>query len=67
VFSRRFRVFRVVFLEMYDEVCGRPFLCCQQVNATGRPQSHALQKLLGAFRVLAYGEPYGRADEYVRL
>ena len=52
VFNRRFRVSRDVFLEMYDEVCGRPFWC-QQVNATGRPQSHALQKLVGAFRVLA--------------
>jgi len=66
VFNRRFRVSRDVFLEMYDEVCGRPFWC-QQVNTTGRPQSHALQKLVGAFRVPAYGEPYDRADEYVRL
>jgi len=66
VFARRFRVGRDVFLEMYDQLCGRPFWR-QDVNATGRPQSHPLQKLVGAFRVLAYGEGYDRADEYVRL
>jgi len=66
VLNLRFRVSRDVFLEMHDEVCGRPFWC-QQVNTTGRPQSHALQKLVGAFRVLSYGDPYDRADEYVRL
>jgi len=51
---------------MYGEVCGRP-CWCQQANTTGLPQSHALQKLVGAFRVLLYGQPYDRADEYVRL
>ena len=66
VFTRRFRVGRDVFLEMYDKLRGRPFWR-QDVNATGRPQSHALQKVVGAFRVLAYGETYDRADEYVRL
>lgn len=33
----------------------------------GRPQAHALQKVVAAFRVLAYGESYERADEYARL
>ena len=37
------------------------------MNATGKPQAHPLQKLVAAFRVLAYGESYHRADEYVRL
>jgi len=37
------------------------------INATGRPQSHLMQKLVGAFRVLAYGECPDRGDEYVRL
>jgi len=66
VFTRRFRVGRDVFLEMYDKLRGRSFWR-QDVNATGRPQSHALRKVVGAFRVLAYGETYDRADEYARL
>ena len=37
------------------------------MNATGRPQAYSLQKLVAAFRVLAYGESYDSADEYVRL
>jgi len=66
VFNRRLRVSRDVFLEINEEVCDRLFWC-QQENATGRPQSLARQKLVVALRVLANGEPYDRADEYVCL
>ena len=66
MFTRRFRVGRDVFLEMHDKLRGRPFWR-QDVNSTWRPQSQALQKVVGVFRVLAYGETYHRADEYVRL
>jgi len=66
VFTRRFCVGRDVFLNMYDKLCGRPFWRLD-VSATGGPQSHALQKVMVAFRVLAYGEKYDRADEYVQL
>ena len=66
MFTRRFRVGRNVFLEMHDKLHGRPFWR-QDVNATERPQSHALQKVVGAFGVVAYGDVYDRADEYVRL
>jgi len=65
-FERRFRVPRVVFLRIFDDIKERPFWR-QAVNATGRPQAYALQKLVAAFRVLAFGESYDRADEYVRL
>jgi len=65
-FERRFRVSRAVFVRVYDAIRVEPFWQ-QRVNATGRPQAHPLQKLVGAFRVLAYGEAADRPDEYVRL
>lgn len=65
-FERRFRVPRAVFLKIYDDIKGEPYWA-QSVNATGRLQSHPLQKLVSAFRVLAYGESYDRCDEYTRL
>jgi len=55
-----------VFLRIYHAIKDRPFWA-QRVNATGQPRAHPLQKLAVAFRVLAYGESYDRADEYVRL
>jgi len=37
------------------------------IDATGGPQAHAIQKVSAALRVLGYGEPFDRADEYCRL
>jgi len=65
-FERRFRVPRSVFMRIYEAIRD-PAFWRQSINATGRPQAHALQKLVAAFRVLASGESYDRADEYVRL
>jgi len=65
-FERRFRVPMPVFLRIYQAIKSRPFWA-QRVNATGQPQAHPLHKLVAVFRVLAYGESYDRADEYVRL
>lgn len=65
-FERRFRVPRSIFEEIYAGVRRRPYWR-QRTNATGRLQAHPLQKLVGAFRVLAYGEASDRGDEYVRL
>ena len=65
-FERRFRVPRSVFMRIYEAIRDRPFWR-QSINATGRPQAHALQKLVAAFCVAAYGGSYNRADEYVRL
>jgi len=65
-FERRFRVPRIVFERIFEDIKEEPFWR-QTVNATGRPQAYALQKLVAAFRVLAFGEAYDRADEYVRL
>ena len=55
-----------VSLRIYHVIKDRPFWA-QHVNATGKPQAHPLEKLVAAFRVLAYGESYDRADEDVRL
>ena len=65
-FERRFRVPRSVFLRIYNAVKDRPFFA-QRINATGRLQAHPLQKVVAAFRVIAYGEAPDRTDEYVRL
>jgi len=65
-FERRFRMPLPVFLRIYHAIKDRPFWA-QRVNATGQPQAHPLQKLVAAFRVLAYGESNDRAEEYVRL
>jgi len=55
-----------VFLRFYNAVKDLPFLA-QRINATGRLQAHPLQKVVAAFRVIAYGEAPYRTDEYVRL
>lgn len=53
-------------MRIYRGIKDRPWWR-QSVNATGHLQSHPLQKLVSAFRVLAYGEATDRSDEYVRL
>lgn len=65
-FQTRFRVPRSVFMRIYDDVKDLPYWK-QKINATGRPQTHALQKVVSAFRVLGYGESTDRGDEYLRL
>ena len=52
-FERRFRVPRGVFLRVYNAVKDRPFFS-QRIDATGRLQAHPLQKVVAAFRVIAY-------------
>jgi len=65
-FQCRFRVPRSLLMSVYEAICDRP--CGRQsINATGRPRAHALQKLVDAFCVTAYGGSYNRADEYARL
>jgi len=65
-FESRFRVPQPIFMGIYEAIRDRLFWR-QSINATGRPQAYALQKLVAAFRVLAYAQSYDRADEYVRL
>lgn len=65
-FECRFRMPRTAVLRIDNAVRDRPWWR-QSVNATGRPQSHALQKLVAALRVISYGEAAHRADEYCRI
>lgn len=65
-FERRFRVPRVVFMRFFNDIKHEPWWE-QRPNATGRLRAHPLQKLVGAVRVLGYGESPDRTDEYVRL
>lgn len=64
-FERRFRVPRDAFLRVYDAVKEEPGYQ-QSVNATGQAQAHPLEKVVAAFRVIANGEAYDRADKYMR-
>ena len=66
LFRTRSRMSTALFLQIYDSLRNRRWWR-RQINATGRPQAHPLQKLFAAIRVLAYGESYDRGDEYVRL
>jgi len=65
-FERRFCVPRSVFMRIYEAIRDRPFWR-QSMNATGRSQAYALQKLVAAFCVDAYGGSFNRANECVRL
>jgi len=65
-FRTRFRMSTALFLHNCDALRNRRWWR-RQINATGRPQAHPLQKLFAAIRVLASGEAYDRGDENVRL
>jgi len=65
-FQERFRLPRPVFNRQFRAICNEP-IWRRTVNATGRPQAHAIQKVAAALRVLGYGEPFDRADDYCRL
>jgi len=64
-FNTRFCVPRAVLrcgsLEVKDTTFFR-----RHLNSTSCPQAHQLQKLVAAFRVLAYGHAEDRSDELVR-
>jgi len=65
-FETRFRGPRAVLRRVFKAVKDEP-LFQQRMNATGKLQAYPLQKVVAAFRVMAYGEAADRADDYVRL
>ena len=65
-FEERFHLPRPVFNRLFRSICNEP-AWRRTVNATGRPQAHAIQNVAAALRVLGYGEPFDRADEYCCL
>jgi len=54
-FETRFRVPRAVFRRVYMAGKGERF-SQQRINAPRNLQAHSLQKVVAAFRVIAYGE-----------
>jgi len=64
-FERRFRLPRVVFDRLYRDLLSALYFQ-QSLNATGQPQSTALQKLT-SLRVLAFCVAYDSLDEHFRL
>jgi len=65
-FEDRFRMPRPVFNRLFRAIYDQSFWR-RSVNATGRPQAHAIQKVAAALRVLGYGESFNCADEYCCL
>jgi len=65
-FEERFRMPRTVFNRLFRAIYNQPYWR-RTVNATGHRQSHAIQKVAAALRVLADGEPFDCSDEYGRL
>lgn len=65
-FERRFRLPCTVLKRIVEDIKHESWWG-HRTNATGRRKAHPLQKLVAAFRVLAYVESMDRADEYVRF
>lgn len=65
-FERRFRVPRSVFLRVFKAVKDEPEVK-RTTNAAGMPHAHAMQRVVAAFRVLAYGKSHDRTNQDVRL
>jgi len=65
-FEKRHRMPRAVFMRLYAAGHDKPWWR-RSVSATGRLQSHPIQKLVAALHVLGFEESYDRADEYCRL
>jgi len=65
-FEERFRMPRPVFNRLFRAIHDQPGWR-RTVNATGRPQAHAIQKVSAALRVLGFGEPFDRSVEHLRL
>ena len=65
-FETRFRVSRVVFNTLYNEVYGvDPFI--QKYDAVGKKGIHPLVRFTACFRMIAYGDSFDREDENFRL
>ncbi|XP_024315894.1 uncharacterized protein LOC100825708 [Brachypodium distachyon] len=66
-FRRRYRMLRELFLRIVAEVEAHDDYFRQKRNACGVPGATALQKVVGSFRMLAYGVPVDSVDEIVSL
>ncbi|XP_020400181.1 uncharacterized protein [Zea mays] len=66
-FRRRFRMRRPVFLRIMNAVEEHDNYFVQKRNAAGVLGLSSLQKVVAAFRMLAYGVPADALDEYIRI
>ncbi|XP_020399796.1 uncharacterized protein [Zea mays] len=66
-FRRRFRMRRHVFERLVDVVQQVDPYFIQRPNCAGEIGLSALQKVVAAVRILAYGIPADAVDEYVRI
>ncbi|KAL6888277.1 hypothetical protein ACP4OV_009303 [Aristida adscensionis] len=67
IFRRRFRMRRPVFLRIMNAVEEHDDYFKQTRNAAGVLGLSCLQKVVAAFRMLAYGVPADGLDEYIRI
>ena len=67
LFRRRFRMRRELFLRIFEGVREQDSWFEQKIDALGKKGLHPLQKVVAAFRILAYGSSYDMVDEYVRI
>ncbi|CAN6281070.1 unnamed protein product, partial [Urochloa humidicola] len=65
--SCRFRMKRHVFLRIFDAVQSVDSYFQQRDDCTGLAGLSALQKVVAAMRILAYGVPLDAVDEYVQI
>ncbi|KAF7131762.1 hypothetical protein RHSIM_Rhsim09G0030600 [Rhododendron simsii] len=66
-FQRRFRMSRSLFLHIHDAVKAHGPYFIQKRNAAKKLGLSSLQKMIAAFKMLAYGAPADSVDEYVRI
>ncbi|XP_020242512.1 uncharacterized protein LOC109820728 [Asparagus officinalis] len=67
LFRRRFRMQMSLFLRIVDAVREHDSYFAQKVDGVGRIGLSTLQKVIAAFRMLAYGASADSTDEYVRI
>ncbi|CAN6314973.1 unnamed protein product [Urochloa humidicola] len=66
-FRERFRMKRHVFLRIFDAVQSVDSYFQQRDDCTGLAGLSALQKVVAAMLILAYGVPLDAVDEYVQI
>jgi hypothetical protein len=66
-FRRRFRMQRSLFLRIVEDVCQDDEYFLQKRDAAKRLGFSSLQKVVAAFRMLAYGYSADSLDEYLRI
>jgi hypothetical protein len=67
IFRRRFRMRRLLFLRITEDVQEHNDYFLQKADTLGKPGLQPLQKITSAVRMLAYGGASDLNDEYLRL